>query len=518
MTTLKRQWFIALISAIVIALPAQAALAPKASAAVQQQAAKQEGMPVFVDDKKLSFSPSPVTKNGTTLVPMRPIFTALGADITWEQQTETVFVRKSYTNVTLKVGSSQAVVNGKSVKLAAPVETISGATMVPLRFVSEALGGKADWDPGTKTIRIYSEEYLYAKEIEAEEAAIEAAEQARKKLTAAEIVEANDDKIVMISTDRGQGSGIVVGDRWILTNYHVINGVTAAIATLNDGTELDILGVAAADESADLAIVQTAEDVGELPVVIGNSASMSKGDRVYSISSPLGIQNTVSEGLISNYTTEGGTRYFQINAPIDHGSSGGGLFNEYGELIGITASGIEKTIADLNFAITASHAQWLLMELESDPPLDSELKFPPSALPSSLEGASLDEIRELMEEEYGEVQTSEGLATFKDWSVSRDAQGWLVISAVIDPAFYMLYGHQSADELKFWTINLGSELQRMLPDDNIQFLIYYSQTFDAEPRGFAPGEVTSLGGGKWRLQYDVINLQIMDRLHLQMRV
>jgi len=515
MTTRKRQWFIALITAIVIALPAQAALAPKTSAAVQQQAAaKQEGTPVFVDDKKLSFSPSPVTKNGTTLVPMRPIFTALDADITWEQQTQTVFVRKLYTNVTLKVGSAQAVVNGKNVKLAVPVETIAGATMVPLRFVSEALGGKADWDPATKSIRIYSEEYLYEKELAAEEAA----EKARKKLTGAEVVEANDDKIVMITTDRGQGSGIIVGDRWILTNYHVISGVSTGIAAFNDGRELNILGVAAADESADLAIVQTAEDIGELPVAIGDSSRMNKGDRVYAISSPLGIQNTVSEGLISNYTTEGGTRYFQINAPIDHGSSGGGLFNEYGELIGITASGIEKTIADLNFAITASHAQWLLMELESDPPRADDIRFPPTALPSSLEGASLDDIRELMEDEYGSVQTSEGLATFTEWKVSRDAEGWLVISAVIDPAYYMLYGHQSADDLKFWTINLGGELQRMLPDDNIQFLIYYSQTFDAEPRGFEPGEVTSLGGGKWRLQYDVINLQIMDRLHLQMRV
>jgi serine protease Do len=517
MKRLKRQWFIALISAIVIALPGQAVFAEAASAAVQQ-AAKQEGMPVFVDDKKLSFSPSPVTKNGTTLVPMRPIFTALDAEVTWEPKTKTIFVRRDYTTITLQVGSSQAVINGTTVKLAVSAQTIEGATMVPLRFVSEALGGKAEWDSKTKSIRIYSEFYLYEMEEAAEQAASEAAEKTRKKLTATEIVEANDDKIVMITTDTGQGSGIIVGDRWILTNYHVVGGANEGSVMFNDGTSLDIIGVAAADEMADLAVIQTSEDIGELPVRIGDSRNVKKGERVYAIGSPLGLQNTVSEGLVSNQLSEGGTRYFQINAPIDHGSSGGGLFNEYGELIGITASGIDNSIADLNFAIAAVHAEWLMMDLESDPPAASEIEFPPSTLPDSLADASMDDIRELVEEEYGEVQTSEGVASFKDWSVSRDAEGWLVISAVIDPAYYMLYGHQTADELKFWTVNLGTELRRMLPDDKIQFLIYYSQTFSSQPRGFESSEVTSLGDGKWRVQYAVINLQIMDRMHLQMRI
>lgn len=516
MTRLKRQWFIALISAFVIALPVQAVLADTATAAVQQAVA-QTGTPVFVDDKPLSFTPSPVTKNGTTLVPMRPIFTALDAEVTWEQQTKTIFVRQDYTTITLQVGSTQAVINGKSVKLAVPVQTIEGATMVPLRFVSEALGGKAEWDAKTKSIRIYSEYYLYELETAAEYEAYEQAEQARNKLSSTEIVEANDNKIVMITTDTGQGSGIIVGDRWILTNYHVVGGASEGNVLFNDGMSLEILGVAASDESADLAIVQTSEDIGELPVRIGNSRSVKKGDRVFAIGSPLGLQNTVSEGLISNLLTEGGTNYFQINAPIDHGSSGGGLFNEYGELVGITTSGIDHSIADLNFAVEAIHAEWLLMDIESDPPAAGEIEFPPSSLPESLANASNDEIRKLMEEQYGEVQTSEGLATFKDWSVSRDAEGWLVISAVIDPPFYMLYGHQTVDELKFWTVNLGSDLRSMLPDDNIQFLIYYSQTFASKPRGFESSEVTSLGDGKWRLQYEVINLQIMDRMHLQMR-
>ena len=140
---------------------------------------------------------------------------------------------------------------------------------------------------------------------------------------------------------------------------------------------------------------------------------------------------------------------------------------------------------------------------------------PPSALPDSLEGASTEDIRELLEEEFGQLQTSQGDASFTDWDVKRDAQGWLVVTATIDPAFYMLYGDKTADDLRFWALNLGVELRRMLPDDKLELTVNYSQTFNAEPRGFEPGVVTSLGDGRWRVQYEVIHLQYLDKMHIR---
>ena len=71
------------------------------------------------------------------------------------------------------------------------------------------------------------------------------------------------------------------------------------------------------------------------------------GDKVYTIGSPKGYENTFSSGEISQYRTEQG--YIQITAPIDHGSSGGVLINEYGEAIGITSAGRDDSGANLNF-------------------------------------------------------------------------------------------------------------------------------------------------------------------------
>ena len=72
------------------------------------------------------------------------------------------------------------------------------------------------------------------------------------------------------------------------------------------------------------------------------------GEKVYTIGSPLGLENTFSSGEISQLRED---NLIQINAPIDHGSSGGALINEYGEVIGITTAGIESSGANLNFAV-----------------------------------------------------------------------------------------------------------------------------------------------------------------------
>jgi len=494
-------------AAVLIAWPLTGAWTrPAAAAQTAPVESQQAGIRVMIDDKPFTFSPSPVQENGVTLVPMRQIFSALGAQVTWVPATKSVFAKKGTMMVALQVGSRQAVVNGNAVMLDVPVRTVDGATMVPLRLVGDAFGARTTWNAETRTIFIETAEYREALEREMKEK--------YGKLTPAEIVAMNDDKVVMIITDNAQGSGVIVGDRWVLTNYHVIDGSASGNVVLNDGTIIGILGVAAADEDADLAIVQTARPLGIEPVTFADASTVDKGDRIVAIGSPLGYQNTVSEGLISNMIYEGLVSYYQINAPVDRGSSGGAVFNEYGELVGITTAVIRDTLADLNFAVPALYAELLLMELEADPPAQNEIRFPESKLPDSLEGASNEEIRGLLAKEFGSAQTSKGTAVFTDWTVARDAQGWLVVTAVINPSFYMLYGKDSAGELRLWAIDLAMELRRMLPDVNLELIVYYSQVFNAEPRGFGPGVVTNLGDGRWRVQYEVMHLQYMDRLHI----
>ncbi|WP_296975912.1 stalk domain-containing protein [Thermobacillus sp. ZCTH02-B1] len=476
-----------------------------AAAGSAAPAAQQDGIRVMLDGKPLSFTPAPIREKGVTLVPMRPIFTAFGAKVTWVSETRTVFAVKGILSVSLQADARQAVVNGEKVALDVPARLIDNTMMVPLRFVASAFGAKVRWEAGTQTVFIETAESL-EREREAAEAG--------GRLTPAQIVELNDDRVVMITTDTGQGSGVIVGSRWVLTNWHVIDGSDSGHVILNDGTSVGIQGVAAADEDADLAVVQTTRPLGIAPVVFADPDSVRKGDRIVAISSPLGYRNTVSEGLISNFIESGGITYYQINAPIDRGSSGGAVFNEYGELVGITTAVIRDTLASLNFAVPAYYAEPLLGELAANPPAASSVRFPGRKLPDSLAGASNEEIRELLEAKFGGVQTTKGLATFTDWTVTRDGEGWLVMTAVINPSFYMLYAEDASGELRWWAINLATEMRRMLPDVNLELIVYYSRTFNAKPRGFAPDDVTYLGDGEWRVQYEVLHLQYMDKIHL----
>jgi hypothetical protein len=111
---------------------------------------------VLLDGQPQSFEQSAVFKDGSTLVPLRGIFEKLGAKVDWDNDTRTVTATKGDIAIKLKVGANFAYVNGRSVTLAAKAEIINGSTMVPLRFVSEALGAEVKWDNDTTTAIITS--------------------------------------------------------------------------------------------------------------------------------------------------------------------------------------------------------------------------------------------------------------------------------------------------------------------------------------------------------------------------
>lgn len=113
---------------------------------------------VILDGHTLSFDVPPTIENGRTLVPLRAIFEALGTQIYWDAPTQTVMARKESANtvISLTIGNKYAYVNNNLVQLDVPAKIIKSRTMVPLRFVSEALGAKVDWDGVTQTINITS--------------------------------------------------------------------------------------------------------------------------------------------------------------------------------------------------------------------------------------------------------------------------------------------------------------------------------------------------------------------------
>ncbi len=135
------------------------------------------------------------------------------------------------------------------------------------------------------------------------------------------------------------GSGFVINKSGIIvTNYHVIDGAYYAKVKFSDGRSLTVDKVLAYDENRDIAILKLS---GSNPteVKLGDSSTIKSGQKILTIGSPEGLENTISDGLISNRErTLGGQKYIQISAPISSGSSGGVLLNYKGEVIGITCA------------------------------------------------------------------------------------------------------------------------------------------------------------------------------------
>lgn len=109
---------------------------------------------VLVNGKPVTFDVPPTLANGRTLVPLRAIFEAMEASVTWDDATQSVTGTRGDTTVVLTIGSTVAKVNGQEVTLDVPAVLRSGRTFVPARFVAEALGAKVDWDQVTNTVII----------------------------------------------------------------------------------------------------------------------------------------------------------------------------------------------------------------------------------------------------------------------------------------------------------------------------------------------------------------------------
>lgn len=115
---------------------------------------KQGVVTVKINGKIMIADQQPIIINGRTVVPLRSIFEALGADIKWDNIKQTVHAVKDKNKVEVKIGDLTAVVNDKKVKLDQKAFMVNNRTMVPVRFVSEALGADVQWDAKNLTIHI----------------------------------------------------------------------------------------------------------------------------------------------------------------------------------------------------------------------------------------------------------------------------------------------------------------------------------------------------------------------------
>lgn len=176
----------------------------------------------------------------------------------------------------------------------------------------------------------------------------------------AEVFASAKDSVVTVRTSTGQGSGVVVGPAGaIVTNLHVIAGATKAAVALADGESFEVESVLALDREHDLALLRIkGSDLRVIP--LGDSDSLVVGERVMAIGSPSGLELSLSDGIVSAVRDLGdGYKVVQTTAAISPGSSGGGLFNTRGELVGITTFKL-RDAENLNFAIPANDVRRLL--------------------------------------------------------------------------------------------------------------------------------------------------------------
>lgn len=175
-------------------------------------------------------------------------------------------------------------------------------------------------------------------------------------LTGQEIFKKCNSAVFMVFTSTGyqgfQGSGFFISpDGLAVSNYHVFKGTGIGWETikLSDGKEYKLEKVLFKDEANDVIIFTIKNPAGSKFNYIPLSSRVPQvGDKAYAIGSPRGLENTFSSGEISQFRNG---NLIQISVPIDHGSSGGALINEYGEAIGITSAGLDDSGANLNFAV-----------------------------------------------------------------------------------------------------------------------------------------------------------------------
>lgn len=147
------------------------------------------------------------------------------------------------------------------------------------------------------------------------------------------------------------GSGFFIDEYGTaVTNYHVIDGASSARITLTNGEVYNVAGVYDCDAGNDWAVLQIEGESFDY-LTIGDKSTVVGGAMVYALGSPLGLQDTFTDGMISNANrVQDGVSYIQISAPISSGSSGGALINKYGEVIGICSAGYVEG-QNLNLAL-----------------------------------------------------------------------------------------------------------------------------------------------------------------------
>ena len=189
--------------------------------------------------------------------------------------------------------------------------------------------------------------------------------------TVKELVSRFGEGVVLVQTPDGLGSGFIINERgYCVTNYHVVEAQTRVAVTIfhrSDNGDFERVAIRdvkilALNPYFDLALLEipAQKDLEFRPVFVAEDDSQREGDNVFAIGSPLGLERSVSEGIISTRNRNmDGIVYIQTTAQINPGNSGGPLFNTRGQVVGVI--NMKLTFGEgLGFAIPVAYLKHFL--------------------------------------------------------------------------------------------------------------------------------------------------------------
>jgi S1-C subfamily serine protease len=184
------------------------------------------------------------------------------------------------------------------------------------------------------------------------------------------VVQHSAEAVVLIVISDGSGKEVTLGsgfiisaDGKIVTNFHVIKDAKSAIVKLSNGASFNVDGVLATDSEKDLAIIKVqGRNLAHFESIESETARI--GDHVVAIGSPLGLEGSVSDGIISAVREENGKKWIQTTAPVSHGNSGGPLLDMKGNVVGVITWGVNTQYGqNLNFAAPGNEIKTLLASM-----------------------------------------------------------------------------------------------------------------------------------------------------------
>ena len=191
-------------------------------------------------------------------------------------------------------------------------------------------------------------------------------------IAASDIYKASAPSVMVLEAKLKDGSGalgtgfVAVKDGFAITAWHVVRNATSITAKFSDGQQFDVSGLVDSDPSRDVALIRVKE-FGRKPLTLA-TGQPGVGDKAFVIGTPIGLDFSISDGIVSQIRQLNGVNLYQYTCPTTHGSSGGPLFNDKGEVIGIVHTGLDASLGqNLFFAIPSTYALGLDATLPTKP-------------------------------------------------------------------------------------------------------------------------------------------------------